>query len=238
MSHHLSDGDCVRINRAILVAAVVRGTVHSVNNILQTIGGQAEMLGQHPEPPDDVRRRAERISTQTGRAAGYMRELSALGRDVPSAPDRVDVRQCVDRVFALREYDLQRAHIVFDVRVDGDAVPPARIDSPALSMILLNLVLNAEHALASVQDARIELRVAAGGGRVMISLSDNGPGIPEGRRDRIFDGFGTGGGDGATLGLGLRVSRYLAGQHGGTLTVADAPAAAGASFVLDLPVLG
>ena len=86
----LSDEEIVRINRAILVAAVVRGTVHSVNNILQTIGGQAEMLAQRPALADEVTRRAERIAAQTIRAAGYMRELSALGRELPSAPDRVD----------------------------------------------------------------------------------------------------------------------------------------------------
>ena len=49
MSDALSAEALVSINRAMLVASVVRGTVHTVNNILQTIGGQAEMLGQRPD---------------------------------------------------------------------------------------------------------------------------------------------------------------------------------------------
>ena len=232
--HPLANEDLVRFNRAILVAAVVRGTVHSVNNILQTIGGQAEMLSQRPEPADEVRRRAERISTQTGRAAGHMRELSALIREVPMAPDRVDVRVCVDRVIALRDYDLQKARITFDAGYDTEPLPAARIDLPALLMILLNLVLNAEHALTTVQDARIELRVSAADGWLTMVLRDNGPGIAADRRERLFDAFDLAG---TAPGLGLRVSRYLAEEHGGRLTLADAPTTTGASFVLELPAL-
>lgn len=231
----LLDGELVSINRAILVAAVVRGTVHSVNNILQTIGGLAEMVAQKPEAPDEVRRRAERVSFQTGRAAGYMRELSAFGRDLPSAPDRVNLRACVDRVHALREYDLQRAHVVFEADLGEGPLPAARIDLPALSMILLNLVLNAEQALAAAPDGRLQVTASAGGGRVLIRVADNGPGVPPDRRDRVFDAFYTTGVAGATLGLGLYVSRLLAVQHGGSLSLAET--AAGARFDLELPAL-
>ncbi|MDO8834675.1 MAG: HAMP domain-containing sensor histidine kinase [Vicinamibacterales bacterium] len=237
LRYALSHDDLVRINRAILVAAVVRGTVHSVNNILQTIGGQAEMLAQRPDALGDIGRRAERISAQTARAAGYMRELSALGRELPSAPDRVDIRQCLDRVYALREYDLQRAHIAFEARFDADPVPPARIDMPALSQIVLNLLLNAEQALADTPDARIDVVVGAAAGRTCISVRDDGPGIGPDGRDRIFEAFQTTGAAGASLGLGLPVARYLAEQHGGHLVLADPVAGHGAQFDLDLPAM-
>lgn len=233
----MSNDDLVRINRAILVAAVVRGTVHSVNNILQTIGGQAEMMAQRPDAAGEVGKRAERISAQTARAAGYMRELSALGRELPSAPDRVDIRPCLDRAYALREYDLHRAHIAFEVRFDTESVPPARIDLPALSMIVLNLLLNAEQALADTEGGRIDVVVSAADGRTLISVRDDGPGVAADRRDRVFDAFYTTGAPGATLGLGLPVSRYLAEQHGGHLVVAAPDDGRGARFDLDLPAL-
>ncbi|MGB8344336.1 MAG: ATP-binding protein, partial [Ktedonobacteraceae bacterium] len=99
-------------------------------------------------------------------------------------------------------------------------VPPARIDSPALSMILLNLVLNAEHALASVPDARINMRVAARDGRVMISLSDNGPGIPEQERDKVLERFyrplGT---QASGSGLGLSIVKRIAEVHDAALQI-------------------
>jgi signal transduction histidine kinase len=233
----LSPDALVCINRAMLVASVVRGTVHTVNNILQTIGGQAEMLGQRPEVATDVVRRAERIVAQTGRAAAYMRELSALGREVPGAPDRSDVRGCVDRAYALREYDLQRERVAFDVRTEGD-VPPARIDQPALSMILLNLFLNAEQVLRGAADARIQVVLAAGDGGVLVSVRDNGPGVAADIRARVFDAFFTTGAASTSLGLGLTVARHLAQQHNGVITLVDEPGTQGARFDVVVPAVG
>ena len=140
-------------------------------------------------------------------------------------------------MYALREYDLQRAHITFDVQFGDTPLPPARIDLPALSMILLNLVLNAEQALAATADGRIELTAAAAGGRLFASVRDNGPGVAGEVRERIFDPFFTTGAPGATMGLGLRAARHLAEQHGATLVLADTPAQDGACFDLNLPTL-
>jgi two-component system C4-dicarboxylate transport sensor histidine kinase DctB len=235
--HAWAFDDLVRINRWVLVSSVVRGTVHSVNNILQTIGGQAEMLGQRPGSEDDVRRRAERIVSQTGRAAGYMRELSAVGRTAPETADRVDVRLGVDRAFALREYDFMRASIAFEVTVEVERLPACRIGPQALAVVLLNLLLNAEQALVRVPDARIRVRLRHVPGHVLVSVLDNGPGIPPDIRASMFEPFVTSGRPGATLGLGLPVSRHLVEAHGGRLEFVedDAP---GARFDLELKASG
>jgi two-component system, NtrC family, sensor kinase len=235
--HAWAIDDLVRINRWVLVSSVVRGAVHSVNNILQTIGGQAEMLGLRPGTEDDVRRRAERIVVQTGRAAGYMRELSAIGRAAVDSADRVDVRQGADRAFALREYDLLRGSVAFEVVVEAERLPVCRMGPQALAVVLLNLMLNAEQALARVPDARIRVRLSYASGRIIVIVQDNGPGVPHDIRARIFDPFFTTGRPGATLGLGLSVARHLAEQHEGHLVLMD-DTSPGARFALDLPAAG
>lgn len=232
--HAWAVDDLVRINRWVLVSSVVRGTVHSVNNILQTIGGQAEMLGQRSGGEEDVRRRAERIVAQTGRAAAYMRELSAVGRATVEGADRVDVRQSVDRAFALREYDLMRAGVAFEVVVEAERLPACRIGPQALAVVLLNLMLNAEQALARVPDARIRVRLSHASGRITLQVRDNGPGVPHDIRAHMFEPFFTTGRLGATLGLGLPVARHLAEQHDGHLVFVDDPLP-GARFDVDLP---
>lgn len=231
----LSADDLLRINRWALAASVVRGTVHSVNNLLQAIGGQAELLAQRVGDPDEVPRRAERMSAATGRAAEYMRELAAIGREIPNALDRADASSAVDRAFALRDYDLRRARIAFDVRSDAGSLPQVRIDPQALAAILLNLLLNAEQALAGVADARITVVIGRTGDGCVISVRDNGPGVPPDLRGRVFQPFFTTGRQGATLGLGLAVARRLAGQHGGRLVLVDDPGTPGARFDAEFP---
>ena len=235
--HAWAVDDLVRINRWVLVSSVLRGTVHSVNNILQTIGGQAEMLGQRPGGEDDVRRRAERIVAQTGRAAGYMRELSAVGRAAVESADRVDVRHGVDRAFALREYDLMKSSVAFEVLVEAERLPACRIGPQALAVVLLNLMLNAEQALARVPDPRIRVRLTHASGRIVVIVQDNGPGVSHDIRAHIFEPFFTTGRAGATLGLGLPVARHLAEQHGGQLVLVH-DMSSGARFELDLPAAG
>ena len=87
VQHALSGDELARINRWVLVTSSVRGTVHTVNNILQTISGLAELLGQRSDLPEDARRRIDRIAAQTGRAADIMRELVALGRSAILNPE-------------------------------------------------------------------------------------------------------------------------------------------------------
>jgi C4-dicarboxylate-specific signal transduction histidine kinase len=144
------------------------------------------------------------------------------------------VRQSVDRAFALREYDLMRGGVAFEVLVEAERLPPCRIGPQALAVVLLNLVLNGEQALAGVPDARIRVRISHASRRIVVTVQDNGPGVPHDIQARVFEPFFTTGRPGATLGLGLAVARHLAEQHDGRLVLADDPPP-GARFELDLP---
>jgi C4-dicarboxylate-specific signal transduction histidine kinase len=104
-------------------------------------------------------------------------------------------------------------------------------------MVLLNLVLNAEQALADHADGHVTLTARSKDGVVRVVLADNGPGVPEHERERVFEAFFTTGRPGATLGLGLCVSRQLAVEHGGHLRLADGDCAPGARWELELPAV-
>jgi len=225
--------DLLRINRWVLVSSAVRGTVHTVNNILQTIGGQAELLGQRPSLDDDVRRRMERIAVQTSRAAALMRDLSALGKESQDVQKKTDLRQGAARALAIRQYDFSRAQISGEVIGDEPGALVGAIDSQDLTLVLLNLLLNAEQALAGQPGAKVVIDVARRANQAVLSVIDNGPGVPAADRERIFEPLFTTGRKGATLGVGLAVARSIAEASGGRLVLSDS--VEGARFELSLP---
>ena len=116
------------------------------------------------------------------------------------------------------------------IEVDIPADLNARADADALERILLNLVENAfRHAGNGVA---VELSAERSRDRLTIEVSDNGSGVPEDIRARLFEHFQRGGKRGGA-GLGLAIARELAQALGGSLTLADSNR--GARFVVELP---
>ncbi|MBK5189133.1 MAG: GHKL domain-containing protein, partial [Gemmatimonadaceae bacterium] len=115
------------------------------------------------------------------------------------------------------------------------SLPRVRGDDRQLQQVLLNLVLNAEHAVANCQQRLITLRTSVSAGRLIVEVSDTGQGMSAEVQKRIFEPFFTTKPEGSGTGLGLSVSFGIVQTHGGTLTVHSAPGA-GATFRLTLPV--
>jgi two-component system, OmpR family, sensor kinase len=113
---------------------------------------------------------------------------------------------------------------------DDEAVVDGTRDE--LHRMTLNLMENAiRHTPAGT---RVRARVVARDGEVVLTVQDNGPGVPPELRERIFERFVRGDGDrGSSSGLGLSIVRAVAESHGGSVTVEDATP--GARFVVRLP---
>jgi two-component system sensor histidine kinase ResE len=107
------------------------------------------------------------------------------------------------------------------------------VDHHRLHQVLSNLVSNAIHHMPS--GGTLTLRAYREEQRVVIEVSDTGPGIPEERLEHIFERF-VKAGDSAGTGLGLSIARDLVETHGGTLTAANR-AQTGAVFTVRLPLL-
>jgi signal transduction histidine kinase len=231
---HLTTGDLVTLNRAATVARLLAGATHEVNNALHVISGTAELMEENPAAADAVAKGAGRIRSQTARAASAIAEVLAFARDNPDARGRVNVRDIAARSVALRKFSIGRAglSIAFEApESTGFIADGSRV---LLQQAVLNLIANAEQALAGQRGGAINVSLAADDRTMTLRVSDNGPGVDADRRDRIFDPFVTTRSRQEFTGIGLTAARHIAETHGGSLTLEDAPS--GASFVLRLPL--
>lgn len=218
------------VNRLTVVSRLLSSAVHDTRNALQIVSGHAEMF---PHTAGDAAKAAERgrsIMAQCARATDRLQALVALVQDTGDGPtEPVDVRMLAEEALSLRKSSFGRARIRTAIEPETGAmfVPGRRTD---LLRLIANLTLNAERAVSGRPGAEIRVSVRETADAVVVRVADNGPGIPEAAVPRIFEPFGPGDGPG----IGLAVSRWLAAQHGGTLTLAE-NSPAGAVFELSLP---
>jgi signal transduction histidine kinase len=228
----LSPARLGQLNRLATAARMIAGLAHELNNSLQVVGGLVELLADHPELPPDAAARIRKIGTQADKATTAIRQVLGYTREPGANQAKVELAGAVERALALRRYNLGRAGIA--VTADVPAGVHVRGDEKRVLQTVLNLLLNAEDALAG--QSRRELRIAAAirGDRVELQVSDSGPGVPTAIRDRIFEPFFTTRADPRAVGLGLPVARGLAAELGGAITLASGEPGT-TTFVVELP---
>ena len=223
-----------QINRLASLARLVAGLAHEVNNSLQVVGGLVELLADRRDLPPDVLARIGKIGTQSDKATAAIRQVLGYAREMPPARTHVDLVDVVEQVFALRRYALGRAVIAASMEGPPATRPRVPGDPRALLQVVLNLVLDAEEALANQPERRLLVSIRPTGTTVRIAVGDSGTGVPEDIRDRIFEPYFTTRATERSLGLGLPVARSLVALHGGQLTLEDARQGH-TTFVAELP---
>ena len=142
----------------------------------------------------------------------------------------------IDVTLDVTRYSLRAADVDITTTVD-EPLPQVLADGDQLVQVLSNLVVNAEHALLERSPPRrLEISARARSSRVDIEVRDNGPGVPEEARSRIFDPFYTSKEVGEGTGMGLALCHRIVEAHGGTIELAPA-SATGTAFRVSLPAL-
>ena len=168
---------------------------------------------------------------QVGRIA---RDLTAFARVDNDERAGVDVNVLLDKVVDVAANELRfRAKVVKDY----GAVPPVLANEGRLSQVLLNLILNAAHAIDEGAPDRNEVRLSTSqeGREVRVVVADTGRGIAQENLPRLFDPFFTTKARGLGSGLGLSICRDIVQAHGGRIEVKSAPGQ-GSRFAVYLPI--
>lgn len=228
----LSADDLAYLNRMTVTGHVLPNVAHELNNSLQVVGGLVEMLAARSDLPADVREKVSRIGAQSARAVWLMRELVAFARRDDHGVRPFDLGRVVEQALSLRRYHLSRARITVTVEREPSGSFRVRGDAHAVEQILLNLVINAEQALAGRPDPQITIAFDVRDGFVEVSVVDNGPGMSLDLARKATAPFFTTRHEAG--GLGLAVARTLAESLGGRLDL-DAGVGTGTRVVLKVP---
>jgi len=219
--------------RMAAVGTLAAGVAHEINNPLTTILGLAQLLLSRADVTPAVHERIALMADEASRAAGIVQNLLMFARHYPPERRPCSLVDAVQRVIALKSYQLELDKV--RVTTELDHAPIVWADENQMQQVLLNLVQNAHQAMARQEGERVlTVRLRPRDRHVAIEVLDSGPGIPASLLSRIFDPFFTTKPPGEGSGLGLSVSYGIVGQHGGRLYAENRPEG-GAMFVVELP---
>jgi PAS domain S-box-containing protein len=214
----------------------VAGIAHELNNPLQGVLGHLELLRTTGAFPKQLRREVGTIYREADRAAKIVRNLLVFAGSRRLVRRSVSLNVVLQKVLSLRA-PAHRAIGIEVVRHYDDKLPRVQSDPLLLHQVFLNMVMNAEHAIAATgHNGRIEIStsVVASRDRIIVTMRDTGTGIPEDTLSRIFEPFYTTKEVGKGTGLGLAITYGIVQEHGGQILAANHPDG-GAVFTVELP---
>jgi signal transduction histidine kinase len=235
-----------RGDRLASVGVMSAQVAHEINNPLTTVLGYAKLLqeGKPDGHPDRdalllIASEAERMKSIVGglleyaRAPRTDRKPSVAGSGPAGTCDPAAVLR---HVSALLEPQLRRTRVT--LALDVAATAPLAIEAHALQQVLFNLAQNANQAMAAANiegTLAITAKPAPGGIATLLTVTDEGPGVPASDRARVFDPFFTTKAADTGTGLGLAVCKHLVATAGGSIEVGDGPGGRGAEFRVVIP---
>ncbi|MBC7832977.1 MAG: PAS domain S-box protein, partial [Hyphomicrobium sp.] len=220
------------------MGSLLAGVSHELNNPLAIVMGRASLLEEKCEGQPALARDALRIREAAERCGRIVRTFLNMARSKPARRSAFALNDAVRAAADMLGYTYRSHDIELRLHLDA-ALPEISADADQICQVVLNLLVNAQQALALVDRTRwVEVRTGPVAGSVWLRVTDNGPGISPAARERLFEAFFTTKAEGLGTGMGLSVSRALAREHGGDLVLEATPGEPGAVFSLRLPIRG
>jgi signal transduction histidine kinase len=207
-------------SRLAALGLAVSKVSHDLRNMLSSAHVISDRLAMAEDPT--VKRFAPKLIVSLDRAIAFLTETLKYGRadEPPPARERVRLRELAEEVVEAAALQASQRIVLFN-QVPAELLIDA--DRDQMFRVLTNLLRNAVQALESMEEPRAEghaaIRAWRQGSVVTIELRDNGPGIPERVRPRLFEAFQSAAKPGG-VGLGLAIAADLVRAHGGEIRLA------------------
>jgi len=216
------------------MGSLLAGVSHELNNPLAVVVAQSTLL--HEFAPDPATKlRAEKVRAAAERCGRIVKSFLGMVRLHPTVQQEMDLNAAVRAALEVTAYGARSSGIT----IDTDFVPgrlPVFGDADHVTQVAANFLVNSQHALAGhAGERRIRIRTyRANDGSAGFSVEDNGPGVPENIRHRVFESYFTTKPVGVGTGIGLSISKSIVERHNGRIWLEDVEPN-GARFVVELP---
>jgi PAS domain S-box-containing protein len=203
------------------MGSLLAGVSHELNNPLAVVVAQSTLLHEFAPDPQ-TKLRAEKVRAAAERCGRIVKSFLSMVRLHPAAQAETDLNQVIRAALEVTAYGARSSGII----IDTDFAPGpllAMADADHVTQVAANFLINSQHALAGIGgDRLIKVRTfRSDRGNPGFSVEDNGPGIPEPLREKIFFPLVSGREGGS--GLGLTLARTFIQQHHGTVEFDSEP---------------
>ncbi|MFG1345813.1 ATP-binding protein [Xanthobacter autotrophicus DSM 431] len=211
--------ELVQAAKMATLGQMAAGVTHELNQPLTALRALADNAAKLLDHGREAEAKANlgRIAALVDRLGKITGQLRAFARKSSSEKGPVDVASVLAESLAILGPRIRAAGVTVSSRLDPDATM-AEFEPIRLSQVLVNLVGNALDAVKGRAGAFVRVATRREGGRIVLTVEDNGPGLPPEMLERIFDPFFTTKPAGEGLGLGLPISLAIAREFGATLT--------------------
>ena len=221
------------------VGQLAAGVAHEINNPLSIVLGYTGLMikdapGQMKEDLAKVHSNARLCKKIVEDLLNFSRQNLSL--QTTARYEETDINSSVESMASVLE-DRFGADGVAIERDYAGGLPRVIIDREKMQQVYVNILMNARQAMGAGGTIKIKTGYDGGSGRISISFSDTGCGIPKGLQNRIFDPFFTTKQPGEGTGLGLAVSYGIVKEHGGEITL-ESEEGRGSTFRIWLPAKG
>jgi len=234
-AQRLAENRLVQAAKLAAVGEMAAGIAHELNNPLTSVTGFAELVLD--EIPDDSPMRSDMdlVIREAQRARDVVRRLLDFARQSESTHAKASLNRVVEDIITLSRHLIHANGVELSLQLQDD-LPWVLMDENQMKQVLLNLVHNALQAMPEGGQMEIKTIEAQKVGRdgVLVSVKDNGVGIPTENQTRIFEPFFTTKADSGGTGLGLSVTYGIVSEHGGEIELISEPEK-GSEFRVWLP---
>lgn len=204
-----------QVDKMAGLGVITSGIIHEINNPLTAIKTYLEVLKMKVSD-DTLKNVVDKIDSGFQTIEKLTNSLLGFAKPSREKSYPININNIVKEVMSFSEYEIRRGNVKINFDMQDD-IPVFNGIKSQIEQVVLNLLINANHALSETENPKIDIKTYEEGGYTVLEVADNGPGVSEDLRDKIFEPFFTTKTKDKATGLGLTMVKQIVERHNGIL---------------------